>query len=80
MYIDAGGEGGVIDGGNVVLGAKSKLGDRGRWRVRGIKSGCNGIGQSTCRKCFWKEGGQELVQCGGSCGGCHGSADTIVQG
>ena len=32
---------------------------------------------------LWWEGGQELVQCGGSCRSCHGRADlvyTIVGG
>ena len=83
VYFDPGGEGGVIDGGNAVREARSIFGDRGRWGVRGVKSGCNGRKQSACRSCFWKEVGQDLVQYGGSCRGCHGRADlvgTIVRG
>ena len=82
MYFDPGGEGGVIDDGNAIRKVRSMFDDRGRWGVRGVKSGCNGRDQSTCRSCFWKEGWQELVQYGGSCRGCHGCADlldTIVQ-
>ena len=77
MYFDPGGEGGVIDGGNAVREARSMFGDRGRWGVRGVKSGCNDKDQSTCRSCFWKEGWQELVQYRGSCRGCHGRADLV---
>ena len=33
MYLDPGGEGGVIDGGNAVREARSMLGDRERWGV-----------------------------------------------
>ena len=59
------------------------FGDRGRWGVRRVKSGCNDRHQSTCRGCFWKERWQELVQYGGSCRECRGRADlvdTIVRG
>ena len=77
MYFDPGGDAGVIDGGNAVREARSMFGDRGRWGVRVLKSRCNGRDKITCRSCFWNEGGQELVQYGGSCRGCHGRADLV---
>lgn len=41
VNIDPGGEGSIIDGGNAIREARSMLGDRRRWGVRGIRSGCN---------------------------------------